>query len=34
MGAIWDKKSVADSFRDEINNVKDDESLAKFVKSL
>jgi SNF2 family DNA or RNA helicase len=34
MGAIWDKKSVADSFRDEINNVKDDESLAEFVKSL
>ena len=34
LGAVWSKASVAEAFRQEIENVKDKKSLENFVKGL
>lgn len=34
LGAIWDKTSVANAFKEEIDKIKDDKSLTQFIKGL
>jgi len=34
LGAIWDKESVANAFKSEIEKIKDEKSLKKFIKGL